>query len=108
MESLAGVRGRPGLGLILQTDNINTDIAISLNNTLVAENPGRVWALISNQGVLPVYVGFGVTGGLNGTFHLISPGGNLLINKEFPWTGRVGGLSAAPNICRITEASIQQ
>lgn len=100
--------GRPGLGLVIENRLIDTNILITAANTLVSENPARVWALISNEGLLPVWIGYGVTGALNGTFHSIQPGGNLLINREFPWTGQVAGMSAGPNAVRVTEASIQQ
>ena len=104
--SLGGIQGRQGLGLQINTDLIDADPLTGPHLALVS-NPGRVWALISNEGTLPIWLGIGINTP-NGTFHSVQPGGNMLINKDFPWTGKVAVLAAATNAVRVTEASIQQ
>lgn len=81
--SLAGVKGRPGLGTKTKEAIL---VLVALVEELALEaNPGRVWALITNDSPYDVLFDFGTGKNL----HTLRPYGNLLINKNLPWTGQV-------------------
>jgi hypothetical protein len=97
--SLGGIKGAPGQGLTTQTANVTT--AAGIGFVCLAANPGRVWALITNEGAGDLTYSF--EGGITAA-HVLLPKGHILINRDLPWTGAV--TVDGTSVVSTTEASI--
>ena len=52
-------------------------------------NPGRVYALMVNDGGADIYLGMGIPAVVNRGIRLNSAGGNYEINLTNPWQGEI-------------------
>jgi len=103
--SLAGVRGREGLGRIGMTEAVTVVAASAIVGLL--SNPARLAASIQNLSVdddLDVYFGDTSLGPKFTLPHL----GYLQIDYLMPWTGPVYLYSAGTGIVTVSELSVQQ
>lgn len=84
--SLAGVKGRLGLGLKLQMDAVAVDNVTRVQ--VLQSNPQRVFAIMTNEGDVDVL--FALTGDTGYALHRVAArGGVFQIDKDLPWTGGV-------------------
>ena len=85
ITSLAGVIGEPGLG----THQKHTAFTLIDEAQILDSNPGRVWALITNDSDKDVVYALASLGSGVGLTHTIRPWGHLLLNAGLPWSGAV-------------------
>lgn len=100
--SLAGVVGRHGYGLVIETAYLI--ITAGFTHERIAANPNRVWLLIQNNGLADLYVQPGSTAGPVSPH--IAPGGSILFNRDMPWTGGISFASTADMAVAVQEASL--
>jgi len=85
--SLAGSLGAAGRGLKMWSNMPAPPITTGC--ILISSNPGRLFALFTNEGTVDVQIAFDNTWS-NG-LHTLRPGGSFQIDDQFPWTGPVYG-----------------
>lgn len=72
---------------------------------LLAANPTRIAAILTNWGSLDVGIAFGEGAAANYGI-LLRPGGSFQIDKDFPWCGEVYGSATGNCYVRGIELSI--
>lgn len=105
IQSLAGVLGRAGLGLV--TSGYANDVSTGVE--VAQANPSRVWLTVQNtSNENSSNADIRVQLGTHGFYIYLKPYGSLLINKDLPWTGIVGvePVGAGAKV-RVIEASVQ-
>lgn len=102
--SLAGLKGRRGLGAVL--DHRAATCPAGVKTQILQSNPGRVYALITNGDTARLYLSF--TEDTSYNIHPLDPGGSFQIDRDFPWTGGVWGYNATVQvIVGLTDAGVQ-
>ena len=106
--SLAGVKGTPGIGRLVNSENKNAAVG---NAVLLPGNVKRIAALIqvtqpTSEG--GVHILFQGEAGLNKPICQLHQWDILQIDDNFPWTGPVlfSDTSATPNVT-VSEISVQ-
>lgn len=103
LVSLGGVVDNTGNGRQLRGDSATLGTTVT---QILGANPGRIAALISNDGADNVYV-FGKALSAVNAWAVLRPGGSFQIDQSFPWTGEVNLAAVAANAnCYWVEVSI--
>lgn len=106
--SLAGVRGKAGLGLNLDYNTV--PIPTSVNTQVLQANPARKWAVLHNINDSDITVFFGDVAAAGIAGIRLPKYGTLILNKDLMWSGSMTAFQdsgATINMFSI-EASIQQ
>lgn len=86
LVSLGGVKGREGLGYMIQHATASTPVGGG-KVQIIPANSARACALITNVDAVRVYLSF--VEDPNFAIHPLDPGGSFQIDEDFPWTGGV-------------------
>lgn len=100
--SLAGVKGRVGLGL--RVTRPDTSLVFTAGLQVLGSNPARRWALIQNIGTTDINASFDSDTAVAADF-IIPAKGVLQIDSQLPWTGPVSVYTSGT--VTYIEASVQ-
>ena len=77
-----------------QTVDLKKVLSVTQERVL-GDNPGRIYALLVNDGTDDIYLGMGIPAVANRGIRLNNGGGNFEINLTNPWTGEIYAVAAA-------------
>jgi hypothetical protein len=95
-ETIDGESAAPIAVESIWTDSTpsSTHVDVSTNTQILAANPNRQFAILTNDGTQVVYLGLADPATTHNGYRM-EPGGTFVISNIIPWTGVVYGIASS-------------